>query len=410
MVTYDFNTVTSRKNTNCAKWDAAEFLFGEKDIIPMWVADMDLPIAKPITEALRKRIEHEFYGYPLPVPFSTVRAVINRMKQQYNWDVKPEWIVTTPGVVPALFTTVRAFTIPGDAVILQDPVYYPFWGAIENNGCHVANNQLKLVDGYYKIDFEDLAARFEPVVRMLPSPSRIRMMILCSPHNPVGRVWTRQELIKMGEIVIGNKAIVISDEIHGELLFKGHQHIPFASLSKEFEQNSVTCIAASKTFNLAGLEASVLIIPNADLRNKFEQTRSGFLPSGNIFGMLALEAAFNEGDEWLEQFLNYMQHNMEFLIDYFERHIPKIKVIKPEGTYLVWLDCRQLAMTPKALEEFMNSKARVGLDHGVAFGPGGEGFERINIACPRSTLEKALKRIELAVKTLTDHHNLGEIE
>jgi cystathionine beta-lyase len=400
MVTYDFDTVISRKNTNCAKWDAAEFLFGEKDIIPMWVADMDLPIARPITEALRKRTAHEFYGYSLPVPFSTASAVITRMKQKYNWDVKPEWIVTTPGVVPALFTAVRAFTIPGDAVILQDPVYYPFWGAIENNGCHVTNNQLKLVDGHYEIDFDNLGARFEPVVRMLPSPSRIRMMILCHPHNPVGRVWTRQELIEMGEIVIGNKAIVVSDEIHCELLFKGHQHIPFASISKEFEQNSVTCIAASKTFNLAGLETSILIIPNADLKQKFEQTRKGFLPNGNVFGMVALEAAFNEGDEWLEQFLNYMQENMEFLIDYFERHIPKIRVIKPEGTYLVWLDCRQLAMTPKALETFMNTKAKVGLDHGVSFGRGGQGFERINIACPRSVLAEALKRIELAVNAL----------
>ncbi len=400
MVTYNFDQVISRQNTNCAKWDAAEFIFGEKDIIPMWVADMDLPTARPITEALKKRTEHEIYGYPLSVPFSTASAVINRMKQKYNWEIKPEWIVSTPGVVPALFTAVRAFTIAGDAVILQDPVYYPFWGAIENNGCHVANNPLKLVDGYYKVDFEDLAARFEPIVRVLPSPSRIRMMILCSPHNPVGRVWTREELTKMGEIVIGNGAIMVSDEIHGELLYNGHRHIPFASISKEFEQNSITCMAASKTFNLAGLEASVLIIPNDKLREKFEQTRQGFLPSANIFGMVALEAAFNDGDEWLVQFLDYLQHNMEFLSDYFEHHIPQIKVIKPEGTYLVWLDCRQLAMGPKVLAEFMTRKARVGLDHGFAFGPSGDGFERINIACPRSILAEALNRIKLAVNAL----------
>ncbi|MBU2511369.1 pyridoxal phosphate-dependent aminotransferase [bacterium] len=400
MVTYDFDKVTSRRNTNCAKWDAAEYLFGEKDIIPMWVADMDLPVAKPITAALIKRTEHEFYGYPLPVPFSTISAVINRMKRKYDWDIKPEWIVTTPGIVSALFTAVKAYTIPGDAVILQDPVYYPFWGAIERNGCHVANNPLKLVNGRYEFDSNDLAARFEPVVRMLPSPSRVRMMILCSPHNPVGRVWTREELITMGEIIIGNKAIVVSDEIHCELLFNGHQHIPFASISQEFEQNSITCIAPSKTFNLAGLEASILIIPNADLRDKFEETRKGFLPSANVFGMVALEAAFNEGDEWLGQFLEYMQANLKFLTDYFEQNIPRIKVIKPEGTYLVWLDCRELGMNSKELESFMNSKARVGLDHGIAFGPGGEGFERINIACPRSILEEALKRIELAVKAL----------
>ncbi len=400
MEAYNFDRVISRKNTNCAKWDAAEFLFGEKDVIPMWVADMDLPIARPITEALRKRTEHEVYGYSLPVAFSTIEAVIKRMQRKYDWQIKPEWIVTTPGIVPALYTAVRAYTIPGDAVILQDPVYYPFWGAIENNGCHVADNPLKLTDGYYEIDFDDLAARFEPTVRMLPSPSRVRLMILCSPHNPVGRVWSREELIRMGEIVIGNGAIVVADEIHCELLFKGQRHFPFASLSKDFEQNSVTCIAASKTFNLAGLEASILIIPNAELRQKFEQTRKGFLPDGNIFGMVALEAAFNHGDEWLEQLLDYLQQNLEFLTAYFERHIPQIKVIKPEGTYLVWLDCRQLGMQPQELAEFMSRQARVGLDHGVAFGPNGKGFERINIACPRSVLEKALKRIERAVKAL----------
>ncbi len=402
MVTYNFDTITSRKGTNCAKWDAAESLFGEKDIIPMWVADMDIPVAKPITDALRKRTEHEFYGYSLPVQFATsiVNAVQNRMMRKYSWKIEPEWIVSTPGIVSALYTTVKAFTVPGDSVILQDPVYYPFWGAIEDNGCHVANNQLKLVEGYYEIDNDDLAAQFEPVVRVIPSTPRVRMMILCNPHNPVGRVWTREELIKMGKIAIGNKAIVVSDEIHGELLFKGYQHIPFASISKEFEQNSITCIAPSKTFNLAGLQSSILIIPNADLRSKFEETRKGFLPVANILGMVALEAAFNDGDEWLEQFLDYMQRNMEFLRDYFESRIPKIKVIKPEGTYLLWLDCRELGLTPKALAEFMNSKARVGLDHGFAFGPGGEGFERINIACPRPILVEALKRIELAVKAL----------
>ena len=410
MTTYNFDEPISRKNTNCAKWDAAEFIFGEKDIIPMWVADMDLPIAKPITEALRKRTDHEVYGYSLPVPFSTIDAVIKRMQAKYKWRIEPEWIVSTPGIVPALFTAVRAFTIPGDAVILQDPVYYPFWGAIENNGCHVADNPLRLVNGHYEMDFDDLAARFRPIVRVLPSPSRVRMMILCSPHNPVGRVWSREELIRMGEIVIGSGAVVVADEIHCELLFSGQRHVPFASLSKQFEDNSVTCIAASKAFNLAGLEASVLIIPNADLRQKFEQTRRGFLPNGNIFGMLALEAAFNEGDDWLQQLLAYLQGNLEFLLDYFERHIPQIKVIRPQGTYLVWLDCRQLSMQPEALAEFMTRKARVGLDHGYAFGPGGRGFERINIACPRSTLEKALKRIKRAVKRLTDHQDLGQRE
>ncbi len=400
MVKYDFDKVISRKNTNCAKWDAAEFIFDEKDILPMWVADMDVPIAKPITDALRKRTEHEFYGYSIPEPFSSIMAITNRMKKKYNWDIKPEWIIITPGIVPALFNAVKAFSEPGDAVIHQDPIYYPFWGAIESNGCRVANNPLKLESDRYEIDFEDLAAKFKPVFRMRPFPSRVKMMLLCNPHNPVGRVWTKEELTQMGDIVIRNNAIMVSDEIHCELLFKGYTHIPFATLSEEFEQNSVTCIAPSKTFNLAGLGASVIIIPNKKLRDQYIQAKTGIMPSANIFGLTALEAAYNQGDEWLEQFLNHMQGNLDYLIHYFEKNIPRVKVIKPEGTYLIWLDCRELRMDDEDLAEFMNKKAKVGLDHGYAFGPSGSGFERINIACPRSLLEEGLKRIKNAVNDL----------
>jgi len=400
METYDFDKIISRKNTNCAKWDLSEFIFGEKDIIPMWVADMDMPVAKPITEALTKRIEHEYYGYPVPMPYSTLMAIINRMKRKYDWDVKPEWIVTTPGVVPAMYNAIRAFTTPGDAVIHQEPVYYHFQGAIENSGCQRAANVLTLEKGRYKIDYEDLSAKFKPKMGMYPTPSRTNMFLLCNPHNPVGRVWTREELIQMGEIAIRNDAVVVSNEIHCEILFKGYRHIPFASISKEFEQNSIVCMSPSKTFNIAGLEASVIIIPNDTLRKKFEQTRKGILPNLNIMGLVAMEAAFDKGDVWLEQFLNYLQGNYDFLFDYFIKYIPKIKVIEPEGTYLVWLDCRELGMNQAELTDFMNHKARVGLDHGFVFGPSGAGFERINIACPLSLLEEALKRIETAVNEL----------
>ncbi len=400
MESYDFDKVIPRKNTDCAKWDAASFLFGSEEVIPMWVADMDFPIARPITEALRKRTEHEIYGYSLPEPASTLAAVTERMKKNYNWEVKPEWIVFTPGVVPALYSIIRSLTAPGDSVIHQDPVYYPFWSAIEDNGCQVLNNPLQLKGGKYRIDFDHLKTLFRPRVRMTPLAQRVRAMILCNPHNPVGRVWTKEELVRMGEIIIGNGAIMISDEIHCELLFKGQEHIPFAKLSEEFAQNSITCIAPSKTFNLAGLEASVLIIPNRSLRSRFSAIRKGFLPSVNIFGLVAMEAAFRNGDVWLDQLLVYLQGNLDFLVDYFQQKIPRIKVIKPEGTYLVWLDCRDLGMNAAELETFMNSEAKVGLDHGIAFGPGGEGFERINIACPRSILEQALQRIEKAVSRL----------
>jgi cysteine-S-conjugate beta-lyase len=400
MEEYNFDKLVPRKNTDCAKWDAAEYLFHSKEILPMWVADMDFPVAKPITRALIKRTEHEIYGYPMPEPKSVVNAVIQRMKKKYDWDIKPEWVIFTPGVVPALYSIIRSLTVPGDAIIHQDPVYYPFWSAIEDNGCHVLNNPLQLSEGKYRIDFEQLNQLFLPRIRMMPLSQRVRAMVLCNPHNPVGRVWTMDELSRMGEMVIANKAVLISDEIHCELLFKGHKHIPFASISDEFAQHSITCLAPSKTFNLAGLEASVVIIPNSELRESFKTTRKGFLPSVNVFGLVAMEAAFNEGDDWLEQVLAYLQTNLEFLMDYFKKRIPKIKVIRPEGTYLVWLDCRELGMKSQELERFMNQEAKVGLDHGIAFGPSGDGFERINIACPRSLLEEALQRIEKAVSAL----------
>jgi len=400
METYDFDKIIPRNNTNCAKWDLSPFLFGETDVIPMWVADMDLPVAKPIIEALKKRLEHEIFGYSVPIPYSTLMAVVNRMKRNYDWDVKPEWIVATPGVVPAMHNAVRAFTNPGDAVVHQEPVYYHFHGAIEGSGCQRASNELILRNGRYGIDYADLASKFEPKMGMYPTPSRAKMLMLCNPHNPVGRVWTREELAKMGEIAISNDAVVVSNEIHCEVLFKGHQHIPFASISEEFEQNSVVCMAPSKTFNVAGLEASVIIIPNDKLRKRFEETRSGILPKVNVMGLVALEAAYDKGDVWLEQFLDYLQGNYEFLAEYIKNRIPSIKVIEPEGTYLIWLDCRKLGMNPEALKEFMNHKARVGLDHGFVFGSGGAGFERMNIACPRATLEEALKRIEKAVNEL----------
>jgi len=396
---YDFNRVINRSNTDCAKWDAVESVFGSRDVLPMWVADMDFPIARPITEALRERTRHEVYGYTRP-GLSLIEAVVNRMQLKYHWKVEPEWIVFTPGVIPALHVAVRAFTHPGDDIIIQGPVYYPFWSAITNNGCLVTNNPLDLIDGHYEVNFDDLERKFGPKAGIIPSPSRVKMMILCSPHNPVGRVWAREELIRMGEIAIKNDAVMVSDEVHCELLFRGSKHIPFASISEEFEQHSVVCMAASKTFNLAGLAASTIIIPNTKLRDTFNNARAGILPRPNVFALKALEVAYRDGDEWLEQLLDYLQGNLEFLMEYFNKRVPRIRVIRPEGTYLVWLDCRQLGMEPMSLRTFIREKARVGLDDGYLFGPSGAGFQRINIACPRATLEEALKRIETAVNNL----------
>ncbi len=394
---YNFDRLVDRSKTDSSKWGAAESIFGGKDVLPMWVADMDFPIAQPITEALRKRTEHEIYGYTQPYP-SVIEAVTSRMKRKFGWEVKPEWIVFTPGVVPALNATVKAFTHPGESVLIQEPVYHPFSAAITNNGCCIVNNQLKLTNGRYEIDFDGLENEFRPKVSgMSASTPRIRMMILCNPHNPVGRVWSKSELTKMGEIVIRNDAIMVSDEIHCELLFSGFKHVPFASISEEFAQHCIVCMAPSKTFNLAGLGASSIIIPNAKLRDRFSAARAGILPRPTIFGLVALEAAYRYGDEWLEQLLEYLQGNLDLLIKYFTERIPKIKVIPTEGTYLVWLDCRGLEMDEISLRAFMREKARVGLEDGYIFGASGTGFQRMNIACPRATLKEALQRIEQAV-------------
>jgi cysteine-S-conjugate beta-lyase len=396
---YDFDAVCSRKGTDCSKWDAVKAIFGSEDVIPMWVADMDFPAAKPIVAALKKRAGHEFYGYTQPGPKLT-EAIIDRLQRKFNWKIEPEWIVLTPGVIPAINAAVKALTHPGDEIILQEPVYYPFFGAVRGNGCQVATNQLKFRRGQYEMDFADLESKFVSTMGMHGGTSRVRAIVLCNPHNPIGRLWGREDLLKMGEIVIGHGATIISDEIHCELLYKGHRHIPFATLSKEFEQNCIVCMAPSKTFNLAGLSASSIIIPNKKLRDNFNEARSGMAHSPNLFGLAAMEAAYRDGDEWLAQLLDYLQANLDFTLAYFAEKIPKIKPIKPQGTYLLWLDCRGLGLDDDALRVFMREKARVGLDDGFMFGAGGSGFQRMNIACPRAILAEALGRIVAAVNAL----------
>jgi len=396
-VKYDFDQICSRKNTDCLKWDTVQSIFGHEDVIPMWIADMDFPVPQPIIEAIRKRAEHPCYGYTKP-GIRVIETVVERIQRKFHWKIEPEWVVFTPGLIPALHFAVRTLTHPGDEVILQEPVYHPFFKAIISSGCQIINNGLKLVGGRYEMDYEDLESKFHSRGGMfLTNSSRVKAVILCNPHNPVGRLWDRKELIRMGEIVLRHGAVVIADEIHCEILFKGHRHTPFASISEEFEQNCILCISPSKTFNLAGLEISTVIIPNKKLRDEFSTMRSGILPESNLFGYLALEAAYRYGDEWLNQVLEYLQGNLDFMLDYFVNRIPRIKVIQPQGTYLIWLDCRELGMDNLALRSFMREKAKVGLDDGFLFGEGGGGFQRMNIACPRSILVEALGRIEGAV-------------
>jgi cystathionine beta-lyase len=396
---YNFDLKCDRSNTNCVKWDSVKEVFGRDDVLPMWVADMDFPAAKPIVAAMKKRAAHEFYGYTKPGP-ELIEAIVSRMQRKFNWQIRPEWIVFTPGVIPALSAAVRAVSHPGDEIVLQEPVYFPFFSVVTQNGCKIVNNALKFDGKRYTMDLLDLESKFRPAAASRMTHSRAKAIIFCNPQNPIGRLWTKAETTRMGEIVIRNGGIVISDEIHCEILYKGYKHTPFAAISDEFAQNSVVCMAPSKTFNLAGLHASCIIIPNQKLRNSFSDAMAAVVPGPNVFGLVAMEAAFREGDDWLGQMLDYLDGNLKITMDYFAKRIPKIKVIKPQGTYLLWLDCRKLGLDNQALSTFMREQARVGFDDGFLFGESGSGFERMNIACPRVILLEALSRIEKAVNSL----------
>lgn len=382
---YDFDKKVVRKNTGCIKWD-----LGDESVIPMWVADMDFETPQPVIDAVKKRAEHGIYGYSF-LQDSYYEALINWMNKRHGWKVQKEWIAFAPGVVPAVNMLVRALTQPGDKVIIQSPVYYPFYKAVTNNGCQVIENPLIYEKGRYFMDFEDLERKIKD--------DRVKLLILCSPHNPVGRVWTREELTKLGNLCLKYEVLIISDEIHSDLIYSGNKHIPFASLSQQFAENSIVCTAPSKTFNLAGLQTSNIIIPNRKIRKLYDNVlESNGINEPNVFGIKACEAAYRDGEEWLHELLEYLEDNRDYLINYIESHIPEIKAIKPEGTYLVWLDCSKLGMKSEKLHEFFMEKAKVWFDEGYIFGCGGENFERVNIACPRATIEEALKRMEMAIK------------
>jgi cystathionine beta-lyase len=401
---YDFSQEINRRGTHSIKWgfmqdeedplraNPTDAFFGENRILPLWVADMDFASPRPVVEALVARAEHGIYGYTGKTD-SYCEAVVNWMRKRHGWEIAPEWICTTPGVVPALNMLVRAFAAPGERVLIQRPVYYPFFGAIENNGAEMVVNPLVYENGRYRMDFGDLEEKARD--------PRVRLAILCSPHNPVGRVWTAAELIRFGEICLQNDVLIVSDEIHGDLVYRGHIFTPFARLGEAFAQNAITCTAPSKTFNLAGLHTSNIIISNPELRGRFEKTlQSTGLFGMNVFGVVAVEAAYNHGEEWLAQMLDYLEGNLRYLEDYVSGRIPQVSVIRPEGTYLVWIDCRRLGLDKDGLKRLMLKEARVYLDEGFLFGPEGEGFERINIACPRPILAEALERIESAIARL----------
>ncbi|GAA0739993.1 MalY/PatB family protein [Clostridium oceanicum] len=389
---YNFNKLVNRDNTFSVKWNFNKELLGYEDVIPMWIADMDFETVPEVKEALINRCSHGIYGYSKNTE-SYHEAVIEWMKKRHGFIIKKEWLTESPGVVTAVNTIIRTFSRPGDKVVVQRPVYYPFFKAIENNGCHIVNNPLKFNGVKYSMDFEDLDKKLKD--------SRVKIMVLCSPHNPVGRVWQKQELEKLGKLCLKHNVLVISDEIHSDLIYKEYKHIPFASICKEFADISITCTAPSKTFNLAGLQTSNIIIPNEKLRTAYNLTMENTgINRLNLFGYIACETAYRKGEEWVSQLIDYLEGNKEFLKQYVKTNIPKLKVIEPEGTYLIWIDCRELGMTKSELKVFMLEKAGVAFDEGYIFGKEGEGFERINIACQRSILEKALKRIKKAIDTI----------
>lgn len=388
---YNFDEVIDRKNTDSMKWSASylEQHFGSADCVPLWVADMDFRTAQPVIDAVTERAGHGIYGYALAGD-EFYEAVIKWQKRRNGWEVKKEWIVFSPGVVPALWHIVRTFCSPGEKVILQSPVYYPFYKVIEDNGCQVINNRLINNGGRYEMNFEELERQAED--------SSVKMMILCSPHNPVGRVWTKEELRRVSEICFANDVLLVSDEIHSDLVFRPNVHTPAASLSEELMMNTITCMAPSKTFNLAGVQVSDVIVPDRRLRRKLAGSlkSAGVMP--NVFGLAAQTAAYNEGEEWLEQLLEYLAGNLDVMENFITSELPEVKSRRPEGTYLAWLDFSGYGFTTEELQNRMKNKAGVALDDGYIFGDGGEPCQRINFACPRSVLIKAMERLRKGVE------------
>ena len=388
---YNFDEIIDRKNTSCVKWDFAEQYFEAKDLLPMWVADMDFKTPDFIVEAVKKRAEHEIYGYTVR-PESYYKSMINWIEKKHQWKIEKDWIIFSPGIVPAVNMAVMTYTQPGDKIIVQPPVYFPFFSAVKDNGRQLVYNQLKLENGRYNMDFDDLEKKID---------NRTKMIIISNPHNPGGSVWTKDELTQLGEICVKNNIILISDEIHSDLVIPPFKHTVAANISEEIANVTISMMAPSKTFNLAGMASSSVIISNPKLRNDFQVFLDRVhVGMGNLFGMVASEAAYTYGEGWLDQMLEYVKGNLDYMDKYIRENIPQIKMIIPEATYLVWLDFREMGLSDKELKTFILQKAKLGLNDGPVFGPGGEGFQRMNVACPRRLVEEGLQRLKIAIDNL----------
>lgn len=389
---YDFETVVSRRNAGSPKWDDMFRLNPDvgDSVVPLSVADMELKNPPEIIEGLKNYLDETILGYTMPTD-SYMEAVCGWMSRRHDWHIEKEWILQWPGVVPAIYDIVREMVPPGQGVMIMTPVYYPFYSAVRNSGRRLVENPLLLTGTRYEIDFDDLETKAK-------DPDT-KMLILCSPHNPVGRLWSKEELTRVAQICLDNDVLVVSDEIHFDIVMPGGKHTVFASISDEIAQNSIICTAPSKTFNLAGLQTSNVIISNDALRERIAKAHadSGFYMV-NQLGTKACEIAYRECEDWLEQLLKLLEKNRDTAMEYLAKHIPAIKVIPAEATYLLWLDCRGLGMEAEELERFMQREAQLFLDEGYIFGDSGKGYERVNLACPTRVLLEALDRLRLALE------------
>lgn len=384
----NFDSLIDRSNNFAAKWSEMDKKYGTNDLLPMWIADMDFKTAPCIIDALRGRLEQGIYGYTTR-PASYNESIASWIERRYGWNINPNWLIFSPGVIPTISILIQEMTKENDKIMIQEPVYSPFNSVVKQNKRELVISPLtKLEDGNYVMDYEDIEAKIKDV----------KVFILCNPHNPVGRVWTKEELKKLGDICIKHNVLVISDEIHSDIIFKNHKHIPFGSISEEFEQNSITCMAPTKTFNIAGLQTSQVILPNKEhyqiLDNAFIRLD---IRRNNAFSLVATEAAYNNGEEWLNEYLEYIEGNMDFAINYINENIPSLKVRKPQGTYLLWVDFSETGLSDEEIAKALVDKGKVALNSGESFGIGGKGYQRINLACPRVMVEDGLSRIKKAI-------------
>lgn len=390
-MSYSFDEIIPRRGTDSLKFDFAALRGKPEDVLPLWVADMDFKAPPQVLEALAQRIEHGVFGYSDDADASYFNALHSWYSGRFGWEICKEWLVKTPGVVYAICSAIRALTNEGDSVLIQQPVYYPFEGSIKENNRNIVVNELVYHNGKYTIDLQD----FEQKI----TAQKVKLFILCSPHNPVGRVWKKEELTAMGDICLKHGVYVVSDEIHADFVYPGYQHFVFANLKPEFADITVTCTAPSKTFNLAGLQISNVFAANKAIRDKIknEISRTGY-DQPNLMGLIACRAAYEHGAEWLDSLKDYLRQNLDFIRKELHENFPQIKLVEPEGTYLIWLDLKSMGISDDAAEDFIVNKAKLWLDAGTMFGKGGSGFQRVNIACPRQTLREAITRLKQALK------------